>query len=508
MCTRDWSQRVRVAVLMVSGLLNATLTHSQQQSVAAFDTAAADRVVEDTRSKLGYRGIAIAVTRGGKLLYARGYGVADNGGTPVTPDTPFVLGSTSKSFAGLAVMQLVEAGKLDLDSPVTRYLPWFRTRDRRESDRITLRMLLAHTSGLPYLFRADGDIDGRESGTLIEDAVRAAVNADLVFPPGEQFLYSNIGYKTLGLIVQSVSGEPYGEYLQRHVLAPLQMNRTFTSWRKAQPQGLSTGYGYTLGVFRALDNHPSESLSPEGGVISTANDLAHYLIAQAGEGSYEGVAVISPDGNRRLHTPFAGTSEEQTKIGETPRSGYGMGWRIGHRGGMTVISHSGEFPGFSSLLAVIPESQCGVAVLNNSMRDIVPDFDPTSRIGLTLAALCAGLPLPAEGSWLPQLGLFGPIALALILQGFYFYFRRPGRRPAVWLEAITVLVSVAAVVVLVAYFLDAGVSVPFAWAFAPNVVIAMFLSLATAALTVALFAMRLPLLVRRFTERRRKVALA
>lgn len=486
---RSWCRSLGVMGLAVLSALCAPEAYSQQQPAAAFDTAAADRVVEGALDEFGYRGMAIAVTREGKVLYTRGYGVADDSGRPVTADTPFILGSTSKSFAGLAAMQLLEAGKLELDAPVTRYLPWFKTRDQRQSARITVRMLLAHTSGLPYLFRADQDIDGREATSALEEAVRGAVQADLMFALGSEFLYSNLGYKTLGLIVQTVSGEPYGEYLQRHVLTALRMNRTFTSWRVARDFGLSTGYSYTLGRFIPRDNYPSRSLTPEGGVISTANDLAHYLIAQAGDGRYEAAAVISPAGNLRLHTPFAGT----------PRSGYAMGWRVGHRADMTIVSHGGEFPGFTSLLALVPERQCGVAVLNNSMRDIVPDFDPTTRIGMTLLALCAGLPVPAPGSWTSVLLLLGAGTVVLLLQGFYFLSRFTGRRVSVWLEATAVLAGLAAAFLLLRYFFSAGVSVSFAWAFAPNTVLALFLSLATAGVTLLTFlATRVPDLSRPF----------
>jgi len=500
---KRWLYLLPAVFLAALAVEPVTATHSQEQGDGSFDTAAVDRLVEATRREFGYRGIAVAVTRADKVLYTRGYGVADDAGTPVTADTPFVMGSTSKSIAGVAVMQLVEAGKLDIGAPVTRYLPWFRTRDKAESDRITLAMLLGHTSGLPYIFRGDEDIDGQESGSLLEEAVRAAAGAELNFPPGTRFAYSNLGYKTLGLIVQSVSGEPYDEYLERHIFAPLEMTRTFTSWRKAQAQGLTNGYSYRLGVYFLLANHPSSSLLPEGGVISTANDLAHYLIAQADDGRYNGVAIVSPEGSRRLHEPFLLQSDTQTKTKEKGSTGYAMGWYVRHYAGHTMFTHSGEFPGFTSLFAVVPANHCGVAVLNNSVRDIVPDFDPTTRIGVAAAALCAGLPLPPRGSWGSQEVLYGSILVALILQGGYLFFCWSGRGPHRLLEILAVPTSVAAVLASANQFLSAGVSVPFAWVFAPNVVITMFLNVAIGVLTLTTFGGRVPRLARRFTAWRR-----
>jgi len=164
----------------------------------------------------------------------------------VTPQTPFIIGSLSKSFTALAVLQLVEAGQVDLDAPVTKYLPWFRTADPTASAQITVRHLLHQDSGLPVYEGRRGLVDDDQADTALENGVRQLATVTLSHPAGQAFEYANENYTTLGLIVQAVSGHSYEEFIRTQIFAPLQMRHSAAALSDAAAQDVATGYRYWL----------------------------------------------------------------------------------------------------------------------------------------------------------------------------------------------------------------------------------------------------------------------
>jgi CubicO group peptidase (beta-lactamase class C family) len=191
------------------------------------DLAKIDAFVSAEMQASHIPGLSLGVVHDDQVMHLRGFGTADQSGCAVTPQTPFVIGSLTKSFTALAVLQLVEAGKLELDAPVQRYLPWFHLADPTASARITVRQLLNQTSGLPDMMPADNALDGRS----LEQFVRglSAITPDR--PVGSSFEYANANYAALGLIVQTVSGEAYGSYivLQRRAINPAPVIPTASS---------------------------------------------------------------------------------------------------------------------------------------------------------------------------------------------------------------------------------------------------------------------------------------
>ncbi|MGE5603914.1 MAG: serine hydrolase domain-containing protein, partial [Nitrososphaerales archaeon] len=153
-------------------------------------------------------GLAVAIVKGDRIVYLKGYGRADPSGRPVTPQTPFIIGSISKPFTALAVMQLVDDGKVELDAPVQRYIPWFRVADPKASAQITVRMLINQTSGLPQNPTLV-TWTWPDSPDAIERHVRLLAHVKLSSPPGQSFAYANANYATLGMIVQAVTGQTY-----------------------------------------------------------------------------------------------------------------------------------------------------------------------------------------------------------------------------------------------------------------------------------------------------------
>jgi len=330
-----------------------------------------DRFVRDEMKVQRIPGLALGIVRDNRIAYVRGFGTADDSGRPVTPRTPFIIGSLSKSFTAMAIMQLVEAGKVELDSPVQRYLPWFRVADEKASRLITVRNLLTQTSGLSTKTGRSFQGDGDTSDAALEKAVRKLRTVELTAPVGKKHEYSTINYSVLGLIVQAVSGRSYESYVRTEILHRLQMRDSFTSRAAAEQHGLATGYHYWFGRPRAADLPYNRGLIPAGYLISSAADMTHYLLAHLNGGRYRTVSVLSPAGVDELHRAAV----------KTPRSGtsYAMGWFVGPINGVPAIHHQGETFNFHANAVLVPRSRTGVIVLMNAENSL--DLFSAGRMG-------------------------------------------------------------------------------------------------------------------------------
>jgi CubicO group peptidase (beta-lactamase class C family) len=198
-----------VALAIGLGALLAPASAAGNQRAVRASQDRVDAYVNKRMDAWSIPGLALAIVEDGQLTLTRGYGLADKDqGRPMTPQTPTAVGSSTKPLTATAIMQLVEAGKVDLDAPVTRYLPWFQLDDPRAAE-ITVRHLLSHTSGIP----ASATLTGGQEADALDRRVRALEWEKLRSAPGARWEYANDGFNTLGLIVQVVSGMPYEQYL-------------------------------------------------------------------------------------------------------------------------------------------------------------------------------------------------------------------------------------------------------------------------------------------------------
>jgi CubicO group peptidase (beta-lactamase class C family) len=400
------------AVVLGGGFLASRPGHSVAVSTgpatSESDFSAVDEFVAAEMAAQRIPGVALAIVQNDQVVHVRSFGKADPSGRPVTSETPFIIGSASKSFTALAIMQLVEDGKVELDAPVQRYIPWFLVADEKASAEITVRHLLNQTSGLSTKtgrsFQGNGDI----TDSALEEAVRKLRTVELTQPVGATHQYSTINYSVLGLIVQTVSGQTYESYIQKHIFDPLQMHHSFTSEADAKPQGLATGNRYWFGRPAAADVPYNRGLNPAGYLISSADDMAHYLIAQLNNGRYGGATVLSPAGTAELHQPAV-------PVGETDTS-YGMGWFVGPVNGIPAVFHQGETFTFHSNIVLMPESHQGVAVLMNAENSL--DLFTRGRMGTVaggVASLLAGqkppTPPPSTSLFLVYVALFTIVCL-------------------------------------------------------------------------------------------------
>jgi len=357
---------------------------------------AIDAYVEEQMRRLKMPGVSLSIVEGDQIVHLRGFGQARPGGEAPSPQTPFVLGSTAKSITALAVMQLVEAGKVELDAPIQRYLPWFCVADPQASAQITVCHLLTQTSGLPIIAGMVNLADLDDCPTAAERQARSLSTIKLSHPVGTAFEYSNLNYNLLGLIVEAASSETYADYIQRHIFTPLEMRHSHTSQAAATQDGLAVGHRYWFGHPIAIRDLPlARGSLPSGQLISSSEDMAHYLIAHLNGGRYGEAQVLSSVGIDELHHGVA----EQWVLGALVAA-YGMGWFVAKIGQTTVVSHGGNVPDFSSYMAILPEQKKGVVLLVNADHWGLPFVLP--EVGDGVAALLAGeQPPPIRLGFLP-----------------------------------------------------------------------------------------------------------
>jgi CubicO group peptidase (beta-lactamase class C family) len=357
---------------------------------------AIDAYIEEQMRRLNIPGISLVIVEGDRIVHYRGFGRARPGGEAPSPQTPFVLGSTTKSFTAFAVMQLIEAGKIELDAPIQRYLPWFRVADPQASTHMTVRHLLNQTSGLPGLPGMSILVDLDDSPGAAERQARSLASLHLTRSVGSAFEYSNLNYNLLGLIIEAASGESYTNYSQHHIFNPLGMSHSYTSQSTANQNGLAAGHRYWFAHPFAISNLalPRGSLS-SGQLISSAEDMAHYLIAHLNGGRYGDVQVLSPTGIDELHRGVAEYRVMGMNVGK-----YGMGWFFSDDGQTKTIWHGGNVPDFSSFMALLPDRKTGLVLLVNADHYGLPPI--LAEVGLGATALLAGQqPAPIKIGFIP-----------------------------------------------------------------------------------------------------------
>jgi CubicO group peptidase (beta-lactamase class C family) len=281
----------------------------------------------------------------------------------MTEDTPVAVGSTTKPMTALGVMQLVERGLVDLDAPVTTYLPDFRMADERFSD-MTLRQLLSHTAGVP-----EGEThDGAQDDQALERRVAGLADVPLRRAPGAGFEYANDGYSVAGLVVQRVTGMPYEQYMAQAVFTPVGMDRTTFDPAEAASWGWAHGYAKRRGVVVPAPVVLSRGIGPAGMVVTTATDVGQYFVALLNGGAANGTQLITQASLDEAWTPIV-------PLGQGPgRYGYGLGWGIGELAGQRVLAHSGTVETAGSYFLLAPDRRIAVGVLANMAGDEKTDL--------------------------------------------------------------------------------------------------------------------------------------
>lgn len=406
--------KARVPVPDTPAALAAQVPNSAASAEPAAMTpelAAIDRFIEGQLRAQRVPGLALAISRGGEVLYVRGYGSA-GGSRPVTPDTRFAVGSLSKGFTALAVMQLVEAGRVELDAPLREYLPEFTLADPAAAAEVTVRQLLNQTSGL-----ADAGFPRQRSAQTLAERVTELAEARPVARPGREFNYFNPNYDLLARLVEAATGTPFGDYLEAHVFAPLGMVSTtsvLTGVELRRTAGLARGHLLAFGI-PVPSAEEDGFLGGSGGVITTARDLARFLALQGNAGRYGGARLLSPAGVALMHTPPPDTE-----------GGYAMGWFETTRLGTRVLEHNGILSTYYAEAVLLPDHGYGFVLLYD-IHSLASDLLAYPRFKDGLIALLTGrAPRPGAssvGAWGVAWALLTVLLAGLALRSL---LRAPG----------------------------------------------------------------------------------
>ena len=325
-------------------------------------------------------GLALAITGRNGLMRVTTYGYADvTAKAPVTRETMFEIGSISKSFTAISLLQLREQGKFDPQQPITRYLPWFSIHSKYRP--ITSHDVMTHTAGLPR------DRDDVPSSLYQAAGVRDRWTG---YAPGKYFAYSNIGYQIMGCVLQEITGKPYAETVRAHILQPLGMSHSDAVFTHDSYKRLAVGYSP---LYDDRPYNPAEPLIPavwqeyasgDGSIVSTAPDMAAYLRMLLNHGAGPRGRIISEDSWRLL-------TQKAVKVPEEENTYYGYGIFSREVEGHRYIGHSGGMIGYSSRIEGDLESGLGVVALENA--PLGPDDIASFALRVVRAAE-EGRPLP------------------------------------------------------------------------------------------------------------------
>ena len=315
---------------------------SLQLVFAVVNNKEASSLLEKHMKEASFPGIAASVIKDGEIVFLNSLG-KNGDGDELTNTDPMFIGSVSKSFTALAVMQLVEKGLVELDNPIQNSIPYFEVADKDLSKRITVRDLLIQKSGLSR----KNQVRSSDFDTTIEERVRALSSMKAVTDRGEEFYYLNDNYNILGLLIEEVTKESYAEYMEKNIFEPLNMTNTTADIQEIREKDV---YGYTsiFGFsFRMKQRVPLYDI-PSGFILSNLEDMNKYvqfLLNPRGK-------ILSPN----LIAEMRGISGGD---------GYAMGWHIDTKDGLKVVEHSGAVAAFSSHVALLPEENSAYMYIAN-----------------------------------------------------------------------------------------------------------------------------------------------
>jgi CubicO group peptidase (beta-lactamase class C family) len=326
-------------------------------------------------------GLSVAVVRDDGVIWSKAFGFKDlERGLAATPHTLYGIGSVTKSFTALSIMQLAEQGKLSIDNPVDTYVPM---NIRPHGEPIRIHHLMSHSSGIPALAYAEATIRGSTGAgenwfpiancsdllTFMADAQDWALTR-----PGERWFYLNEGYAILGHIIEKCSGMPYEEYVNKHILTPLGMKRSFFSKEEVEKdQDAATPYIITREGERKPSTYPYGGISSDGALISNVLDLSRYIVMFLNLGEYEDVRLLSKESVEAMQTPQVALPYQ----GPFGKGSYAFGLSVtpdflGHE----LIGHGGSVLVATAYMGFIPKKKVGIALLANGSGY------PLSQIGM------------------------------------------------------------------------------------------------------------------------------
>jgi D-alanyl-D-alanine carboxypeptidase len=389
-----------VATCTLAALVIPRVTAAQVLVARDPDVVGAERLFSAWMDgQIAYRGlpgIVVGVVSDQNLVWATGFGYADVAAkTPMTPTTKFRMASHSKLFTATAIMQLREDGKLRLDDPVSKYLPWFKATPAGDDDgTITIEQLLSHSSGLQ---REAGDHWTTYDFPTSDQLRDLYSKRQAAFAPSVRWKYSNLAYSIAGMVIEQVSGERWADYVGRNIFTPLGMTSSSVDKNVA---GLAVPYGRRMpdGSREVLPFVDARGMAAATGVTSNVEDMAKFVSAQFRRGPRGGAQIVSTGSLREMH--------RVRSVEENWTSGTGLGFDISRINNRTYVGHGGGYPGNTTETLIQLDDKIGVIVLTNT-NDSNP-FDIARELMATVGQAVAKVaaPKPVTVAWDPSWARF------------------------------------------------------------------------------------------------------
>ena len=344
------------SIFIVGTLL---LISAMAQAQESFDPAMIDKRVDEYVVSLmdAYQipGVALAIVKDNKIYKAKAYGVRNlKTKDPLTAESIFHMASVSKPFSATAIMQLLERGKIGLNDPLIKYLPYFKLDGQRYRD-ITIKQMLTHTSGIPDVRDYEWDKPQFDAGAA-ERYVRSLVNEKMIAAPGEKFQYSNMAFDVLADVIAKVSGMTFEDYIKENILNPLEMKESDFLRERIRPELRTSAHVFNLQP-QVSEVYPyNRRHAPSSCLNASVLEMCNWAIANMNKGVFKGRRILEESSYDLLFEP-------QAKIDQN-RS-IGLSWFLDRYRGIKTISHGGGDLGYRSYIIMLPEQSLAVIVASN-----------------------------------------------------------------------------------------------------------------------------------------------
>lgn len=332
-----------------------SLSNPLQDSIVIVKEKQIDEYIKVYLESYQIPGLAIAIVEDNQIFTAKAYGVKNlDTKEPIITESIFHMASVSKPFSATAIMQLVERGKMNLDDPLIKYLPYFKIDDEHFRD-ITIKQMLMHTSGIPDVRDYEWDKPQFDDGAA-ERYVRSLANEKMIAQPGEKWQYSNMAFDILADVIAKVSGMSFEDYIKENILNPLDMKESDFLRERIKPELRTSAHVFNLKP-QVSEVYPyNRCHAPSSCLNANVVEMCNWAIANMNEGAFKENRILDASSYKLLFEP-------QTKINE--KLSVGLSWAIGQYRNTKTVFHSGGDLGFRSYFIMLPEKSLAIIVASN-----------------------------------------------------------------------------------------------------------------------------------------------
>lgn len=341
---------------------------------ADLNVSAIDTIIENVRKAYQAPGVAVAIVHNDATVYAKGFGVRKLGeSTPVTPDTRFAIGSTSKAFTTAAMGILVDEGKMAWDDPVRKHVPFFRLSDPLADANVTMRDIVCHRTGL-----SRNDLLWFNSPWTREEIIRKIGLVPLTKPFRSAYQYQNIMFLTAGHAVGLISGSTWEGFVTQRIFTPLGMsNSDFSTNDIVKARDYSAPHAKEDGVVKVIRWRNIDNVAPAGSINSSVNDLSRWVRMHLNQGKFEGRQILKPATLKEMHSAQMAMPVDDPVArvlgSESNLTSYGLGWVAQDYRGHHMVSHGGAIDGFRAAVALLPNQRYGIVILSSLGGTSLPE---------------------------------------------------------------------------------------------------------------------------------------